>query len=143
MHTNSSTFTPEETIGGATAPGAYRQPDGATPAQNADPLVLPPNAHSSKFQEYASRAVDVVGQENVTIISDRSELGRFDYLNPSKAADMFPVMDDSYFVCSAVVAPRGIEDVQALMRLANEFDVPVWPFSVGRNLGYGGAAPRV
>lgn len=29
------------------------------------------------------------------------------------------------------------------MRLCNEFEIPVWPFSVGRNVGYGGAAPRV
>ena len=29
------------------------------------------------------------------------------------------------------------------MRLCNEFEIPVWPFSIGRNTGYGGAAPRV
>lgn len=30
-----------------------------------------------------------------------------------------------------------------MMRLCNEFEVPVWPVSIGRNTGYGGAAPRV
>ena len=29
------------------------------------------------------------------------------------------------------------------MRLCNEFEIPVRPFSIGRNVGYGGAAPRV
>ncbi|KAK3685206.1 putative D-lactate dehydrogenase [Podospora appendiculata] len=34
-------------------------------------------------------------------------------------------------------------DLQQLVRLANEFAVPIWPFSIGRNTGYGGTAPRV
>lgn len=29
------------------------------------------------------------------------------------------------------------------MRLCDEFEVPVWPFSIGRTIGYGFAAPRV
>ncbi|KAE8345369.1 FAD-linked oxidase-like protein [Aspergillus arachidicola] len=29
------------------------------------------------------------------------------------------------------------------MKLANEFEIPVWPFFKSRNVGYGGAAPRV
>lgn len=29
------------------------------------------------------------------------------------------------------------------MRLCNELKMPVWPFSAGRNTGYGGSAPRV
>ena len=33
--------------------------------------------------------------------------------------------------------------MQALMRLVNEFEIPVWPLSIGRNLGYGAAAPRI
>ena len=132
-----STFTPEKIIGGNTAPGAYRAPDGATPRENAEPLALPPNTDASKFQDYAARAAKIVGIENVTIISDRSEIGRYDYQNPSKAADMFYLLDDDYFVCSAVIAPRNVEEVQNIMRLTNEYEVPVWPFSIGRNLGYG------
>lgn len=84
-----------------------------------------------------------VGEANVTIITKTSELDRYDYLNPAKASDMFYMCDKDYFVCSAVVAPKDVPDVQALARLANEYDIPIWPFSVGRNLGYGGAAPRV
>lgn len=139
----SNHFTPDETIGGDTADGAYRRPDGSAPGQNIEPLVLPPNTDASKFRKYIKVVADVVGPDNITVISDRNELGRYDYSNPSKASDMFNLMDDDYFVCSAVAAPRGVEDTQALMRLANEFEIPVWPFSVGRNLGYGAAAPRV
>ncbi|KAI4593653.1 hypothetical protein KJ359_009137 [Pestalotiopsis sp. 9143b] len=30
-----------------------------------------------------------------------------------------------------------------MVQLYNDFEIPLWPFSVGRNVGYGGAAPRV
>ena len=138
-----SNFTPDQTIGGSTAHGAYRTPEGAPPSDAVAPLVLPPNTDAEKFRDYVHRASNIVGENNVTIISESSELDHYDYLNPAKASDMFFLCDKNYFVCSAVVAPTGVEDVQALTRLANEFEIPIWPFSVGRNLGYGGAAPRV
>lgn len=56
---------------------------------------------------------------------------------------MFHVLDKTYFVSSAVVAPKDVPDVQAMVKLCNEFEIPLWPFSIGRNVGYGGAAPRV
>lgn len=42
-----------------------------------------------------------------------------------------------------MISPRNVPEVQALMRLSTELTIPVWPFSGGRNVGYGGAAPRV
>ena len=56
---------------------------------------------------------------------------------------MFYVAEKEYFVSSAVVAPRNVAEVQSIMRLCNDREIPVWPFSIGRNVGYGGAAPRV
>jgi FAD/FMN-containing dehydrogenase len=56
---------------------------------------------------------------------------------------MFYVASKDYFVSSAVVTPRNVAEVQAIVKLCNEFEIPVWPFSIGRNVGYGGAAPRV
>ena len=136
--------TPEETVGGGGTPAtAYRKPNGDSPRLAGDPLTLPPGTSSAKFKEFAERAASVVGQENVIIITKSEELRHESYLEPSKAHDMFHVLDKEYFVSSAVVTPRGVPDVQAVMRLCNEFEIPVWPFSIGRNVGYGGAAPRV
>ena len=42
---------------------------------------------------------------------------------------------------SAAVAPASAEEVQAVMRVANEHGIPMYPISTGRNLGYGGSAP--
>ena len=56
---------------------------------------------------------------------------------------MYHVLPKQHFVSSAVAVPRDVPEVQEIMRLCNEFEIPVWPFSIGRNVGYGGAAPRV
>jgi FAD/FMN-containing dehydrogenase len=42
---------------------------------------------------------------------------------------------------SAAVAPASVEEVQAVVRAANQFKVPLYTISTGRNLGYGGSAP--
>lgn len=107
------------------------------------PLVLPPGVEASSFEAYLKAVTEVVGAENVTVIETKDALEKESYLDPSKAHDMFHVFEKDYFIASAVVAPRKVTEVQAIMRLCNEFKIPVWPFSVGRNVGYGGAAPRV
>lgn len=107
------------------------------------PLVLPPNTGKSQFDDYICRAREIVGNENVTIISSQDDLRNDSYTDPAKEHDMYHVFDKDYFVASAVIAPRKVTEVQVIMKLCNEFKIPVWPFSVGRNVGYGGSAPRV
>ncbi len=44
-------------------------------------------------------------------------------------------------VASAAVAPQTLEQVQAVVRVANQYRVPLYAISTGRNLAYGGSAP--
>jgi 4-cresol dehydrogenase (hydroxylating) len=44
---------------------------------------------------------------------------------------------------SAAVAPSTVEQVQAVMRAANRYRIPIYPISTGKNLGYGGSAPNL
>jgi 4-cresol dehydrogenase (hydroxylating) len=44
-------------------------------------------------------------------------------------------------VASAAVAPSTVEEVQAVVRVADERKIPLYPISTGRNLAYGGSAP--
>jgi (+)-pinoresinol hydroxylase len=44
---------------------------------------------------------------------------------------------------SAAVAPSSVEEVQAVVRAANRYRIPIYPISTGRNLGYGGCAPAL
>jgi 4-cresol dehydrogenase (hydroxylating) len=44
---------------------------------------------------------------------------------------------------SAALAPKNVEEVQAIVRVANRFGIPLYPISTGKNLGYGGPAPNL
>lgn len=110
---------------------------------SAKPLRLPPNFTEDRFSEFISRAGNLCGHENIRIVSSAEELVDGDYMNPCKAHDMHAIYDRDFFVASAVICPRDVPNVQGIVRLANEFCVPIWPYSAGRNTGYGGSAPRV
>ncbi|KAJ9137169.1 Vanillyl alcohol oxidase [Pleurostoma richardsiae] len=122
---------------------ASRRPNSEAPRSNGQPLCLPPGVSFDIFKEFTLRASKICGDENVTIISKSEELSHEDYLDPGKAHDMFHIVGKEYFVSSAVIAPRGVPEAQSIVKLCNEFEIPLWPFSIGRNVGYGGAAPRV
>ncbi|ROV92963.1 hypothetical protein VMCG_08999 [Cytospora schulzeri] len=53
------------------------------------------------------------------------------------------IIDEEELVASAIVYPGNTEEVQKCVLWANKFLIPVFPISMGRNLGYGRAAPRV
>jgi 4-cresol dehydrogenase (hydroxylating) len=57
--------------------------------------------------------------------------------------DPYSYRETDRFDASAVVSPTSTEQVQAVVRLANKYRVPLWTISQGRNNTYGGPAPRV
>ena len=57
-------------------------------------------------------------------------------------ADKFAI-DETKHLAAAAVAPASAAEVQAIVRLANEYKIPLWPISRGKNLGYGYAAPEL
>lgn len=57
--------------------------------------------------------------------------------------DRFPVFDEDHFAPSAAVLPETVDEVREIVAIANRTGVPLSPVSIGRNLGYGGAAPRL
>lgn len=54
--------------------------------------------------------------------------------------DKFAV-DDSGHHPAGAIGPTSVEEVQAAVKIANQFRVPLFPISRGKNLGYGGSAP--
>ena len=46
-------------------------------------------------------------------------------------------------LASAAVAPASVEQVQAVVRAAGRYKVPLFPISTGKNFAYGGAAPNM
>jgi len=46
-------------------------------------------------------------------------------------------------LASAAVAPYTVDEVQAVVRAANTYRIPLYTISTGKNLGYGGSAPNL
>ena len=107
------------------------------------PLVLPPRITQEQYNDFISTCRSAVGSENIDIISSRDQIQDGDYLKPNYTHDPHHVLQQDFFLASAVIAPRSVADVQAIVKAANKYTVPLWPISIGRNSGYGGAAPRV
>lgn len=58
-------------------------------------------------------------------------------------ADPYAFAGADEFLPAAFVRPGSLDEVQAVLAIAREQHLPLWTVSTGRNLGYGGAAPRV
>jgi 4-cresol dehydrogenase (hydroxylating) flavoprotein subunit len=69
------------------------------------------------------------------VIAQGSELAEF--------RDPFAPSTGDWFEPGAVLLPSSVEDVQAVLRIANAHKTPIWTHGQGRNNGYGGPAPRV
>ncbi|KAK9448373.1 FAD-linked oxidase [Limtongia smithiae] len=107
------------------------------------PLALPPDVTLESFYEFIAAACQICGVEEVEIVHSDSQLVDGWYLEQPKAHDMHAIYDRDFFVASAVIAPSSVPQIQDMVRLCNRYNIPLWPISIGRNIGYGGAAPRV
>jgi len=94
---------------------------------------LPPGVTEEDFTAAIGEFIATVGSQ--WVITDEEELAGF--------ADPYPVGRDIAAGPSAVVAPGSAEDVQAIVRTANRYGIPLSPVATGKNNGYGGAAPRL
>jgi len=94
---------------------------------------LPPGVSEQDFSNAIAAFREIVGAENVLIEPDELERYR----------DPYPVYGPTAHQASAAVAPGSVEEVQAIVRIANENRLPLSPISTGKNLGYGGGAPRL
>ncbi|MGQ9425561.1 FAD-binding oxidoreductase [Gilvimarinus sp. F26214L] len=53
---------------------------------------------------------------------------------------MMPVPREEHLPSAALLATK-VEEVQGILRVCNQYRIPVWTISTGKNLGYGSAAP--
>ncbi|MEK9647988.1 MAG: FAD-binding oxidoreductase [Gammaproteobacteria bacterium] len=93
-------------------------------------LVLPPGISAAAFDRALADFGSVVGDEWV-FASDEDRDTYIDHF----------AFDQSAHVAAAAVAPETAQEVQSIVRLANEHKIPLWPISRGKNFGYGSAAP--
>src|SRR5690606_18866310 len=94
---------------------------------------VPPGVSPADFNRVLAAWRDTVGGEWVFTAPEDVGLYRDAYS---------PYWDEpEERIASAAVAPSTLEEVQAIVRVANEHRVPLYPISTGRNLAYGGSAP--
>ena len=96
-------------------------------------LLLPPNVSEQSLSKALDDFAAAVGAEHVL----SSEEDRAEFRDP------FWHKSWSDYEAAAVVQPATVEEIQAIVRIANERRVPLWVSAVGRNNGYGGSSPRV
>lgn len=102
---------------------------------------LPPDTNTELFELAIKDLQAKIGAENVEV--NDKDLDDGWYMDHPKTHDAMHITDQEELVASAVVYPSSTEDVQTIVRWANETGYPLYPISLGRNLGYGGSAPRV
>ncbi len=95
--------------------------------------ILPAGVSAAQFADALQAFRKIVGDD-------------FVYTGEALAAYADPysiVADDNAHAASAAVAPVSTEQVQAIVKAANQHGVPLWPVSCGKNFAYGGASPRM
>ena len=93
--------------------------------------VLPRGVDASHFQQALAKFRKLLGEDNVLVKDDQ--------LIPYGKI-MMPV-DNAEHAPSAAVTATSLEQVQGVVKICNEFKIPLWTISTGRNFGYGSAAP--
>jgi FAD/FMN-containing dehydrogenase len=96
-------------------------------------MSLPPNVSQTAFDAALKAWRQAVGADWV-FTSDADVALYRDAYSP-----FFDEKEER--VASAAVAPATVEEVQAVVRAANQHRIPLYPISTGRNLAYGGSAP--
>jgi 4-cresol dehydrogenase (hydroxylating) len=88
-------------------------------------------------EETLARALDAFGSAlgREAVIADADGLREF--------RDPFAYTSWDDYTASAVLMPETVEQVQEIVRIANEHRVPLWTHGTGMNNGYGGPAPRL
>jgi len=98
-------------------------------------MRTPPGVSAADFSGALEQFAGIVGKEWVFTSDEDVDLYR-DSFSP-----YWHEQEDS--VPSAAVAPDGVEQVQAIVKVANKYKIPLWTISTGKNLAYGGSAPRL
>ena len=94
---------------------------------------VPPGITAAELDDALEALTAELGPDKVLL--GEAELREF--------RDPFQHASSEEYTASAVVMPTTVEEIQGILRIANEHGVPVWTHGQGRNNGYGGPAPRV
>jgi hypothetical protein len=105
----------------------------ALPSQDAKQRVLPAGLDEAAFNNVCDLVANVIGEQNV---SRTHESGGPE--GPGGATwygDHYEMRGAGRNTPAGAFRPQTIEEIQHIMKIANEHNVPLWVFSRGKNLG--------
>jgi (+)-pinoresinol hydroxylase len=96
-------------------------------------MRVPPGVSPADFADAIKQFEAAIGKEWVFTSDEDVDTYRDSY-SPFWHENEEPIP-------SAAIAPGEVEQVQAVVKIANTHRIPLWTISTGKNLGYGGSAP--
>lgn len=97
--------------------------------------ILPPGVSAADFAKALQEFEAAVGKD--WVFTNQEDIHPYrDYFSMLKD-------QDDELVPSAAVSPASVEQVQAVVRAANRYKVPLYAISTGKNFAYGGPAPNL
>lgn len=97
-------------------------------------MILPIDVSKKEFDASIKEFKSAIGEEWVFTNEDDVGLYRDAYSSHWDEPDE-PIP-------SIALAPASVEEVQAVVKIANKYKIPLFPISTGKNLGYGSSAPN-
>jgi hypothetical protein len=98
-------------------------------------MAIPPGVNERDWNTALGEFERAIGSDWVFTSDEDTRLYRDAYS---------PVQNEpEELLVSAAIAPDNVDEVQAVVRIANRHRIPIYPISTGRNLGYGGSAPNL
>lgn len=95
--------------------------------------VLPPGLNEITFDEACDAVAKVIGEEN---LSRTYEHGALEGPYGEKwYGDHYEMRGAGRNTPSGAFRPATVEELQAIFKIANEYNIPLWVFSRGKNLG--------
>jgi 4-cresol dehydrogenase (hydroxylating) flavoprotein subunit len=94
-------------------------------------ISLPSGITQASFQAAVEKFTAILGESNV--LTDAEHLAPYMKI-------MMPV-DEREHAPSAALMATEVSQVQKIVQVCNQYKVPVWPISTGKNFGYGSAPP--
>ncbi|MCJ2185071.1 FAD-binding oxidoreductase [Novosphingobium sp. 1949] len=94
--------------------------------------VLPEGVSAADFAAAIAAFRTILGAANV--LTDAEHLAPYTKVMVAESEDLHRP--------SAVMYATKVEEIQAIVNVCNDYGVPIWTISTGRNFGYGSAAPQ-
>ena len=94
-------------------------------------MPLPPGLSAADFDNVCRELRSVVGEQWV-VTADEKVASYHDPYFPGTGGQHLP---------SGAVLPASVEEIRAVLGIANRVRLPLWSVSLGRNYAYGGGAP--